>query len=194
MPPLPPAAARYVVGERNRRNSDWFFESWQGLYCDPEGEPLAFIVNAAGTPLDHYATYPPKLVEPMILAGTSERGVCGVCGAPWQRLVEVSGGTIGKSWHPHEADLWRGNRGVDQDASHGRKGKEPYRSKFLGWKPGCECGAPTVPATVLDPFWGSGCTGMVATGLGRQSVGCELNPQYFQDSHQRDGQAGLALL
>ena len=31
----------------------------------------------------HFATFPPALVEPCILAGTSERGVCGECGAPW---------------------------------------------------------------------------------------------------------------
>ena len=36
----------------------------------------------------HFATFPEKLVEPCILAGTSERGVCGVTGAQWQRVVE----------------------------------------------------------------------------------------------------------
>ena len=36
----------------------------------------------------HFATYPEKLVEPCILAGTSERGVCGVTGDPWERCVE----------------------------------------------------------------------------------------------------------
>jgi DNA modification methylase len=39
-------------------------------------------------PEAHFATWPEKLVEPMILAGTSERGVCPVCGAPWERIVE----------------------------------------------------------------------------------------------------------
>ena len=36
----------------------------------------------------HFATFPPNLVEPCIKAGTSERGVCGECGAPWTRQVE----------------------------------------------------------------------------------------------------------
>ena len=31
---------------------------------------------------------PAALVEPCIKAGTSERGVCGECGAPWVRVVE----------------------------------------------------------------------------------------------------------
>ena len=32
----------------------------------------------------HFATFPPALVEPCIKAGTSERGVCAECGAPWE--------------------------------------------------------------------------------------------------------------
>ena len=37
----------------------------------------------------HFATFPPALVEPCIKAGTSERGVCGDCGAPWGREVDT---------------------------------------------------------------------------------------------------------
>lgn len=36
----------------------------------------------------HFATWPPKLVEPMILAGTSEKGCCTVCGEPYRRVPE----------------------------------------------------------------------------------------------------------
>ena len=39
----------------------------------------------------HFATFPPKLVEPCILAGTSARGCCAACGAPWERVVERTG-------------------------------------------------------------------------------------------------------
>jgi hypothetical protein len=41
----------------------------------------------------HFATFPEKLVEPMVLAGTSERGQCPTCGSPWVREVETT--TIG---------------------------------------------------------------------------------------------------
>ena len=34
----------------------------------------------------HFATFPPKLVEPCIKAGTSEP--CGECGSPWKRQVD----------------------------------------------------------------------------------------------------------
>ena len=34
-----------------------------------------------------FATFPPDLVEQCLLPGTSERGVCATCGAPWVRRV-----------------------------------------------------------------------------------------------------------
>lgn len=34
---------------------------------------------------------------------------------------------------------------------------------------------------VLDPFFGSGTTGMVATNLGRNWVGIEINPDYIEN-------------
>jgi len=39
--------------------------------------------------------------------------------------------------------------------------------------------------TVLDPFSGSGTTGEVALKLGRNYVGCELNPDYAKLSERR---------
>lgn len=36
----------------------------------------------------HYAVFPEDLVKPCIQAGTSERGACPVCGAPWERVLE----------------------------------------------------------------------------------------------------------
>ena len=41
------------------------------------------------------------------------------------------------------------------------------------------------PVAVLDPFSGSGTTGMVATEMGRKYIGCELNPDYAEMSAKR---------
>lgn len=49
-------------------------ESWQGLLTDGDGEPLAFVVNTKGFKGAHFATFPPRLVLPMILAGCPEGG------------------------------------------------------------------------------------------------------------------------
>jgi transcriptional regulator with XRE-family HTH domain len=77
---------------RNRRNADWWFDSLRaildgatGLLADEDGDPLALPVNPAAYPGAHFATFAPRLVEPMLLASTSARGCCPKCGAPWVR-------------------------------------------------------------------------------------------------------------
>lgn len=44
---------------------------------------------------------------------------------------------------------------------------------------------------VLDPFFGSGTTGMVAQNLGRRWLGCELNPAYGPLQDERLAQQGF---
>ena len=46
---------------------------------------------------------------------------------------------------------------------------------------------------VLDPFFGSGTTGMVAQQLGRQWIACELNPAYLPIQAARTQAQGMAL-
>lgn len=54
--------------------------------------------------------------------------------------------------------------------------------------------AATAPGgVVLDPFMGSGTTGQVATDLGRQFIGCELNPEYVAMHDMRRTTVGLPL-
>lgn len=46
---------------------------------------------------------------------------------------------------------------------------------------------------VLDPFMGSGTTAQVATYLGRQFIGCELNPKYVELHELRRTTIGMAI-
>jgi len=46
---------------------------------------------------------------------------------------------------------------------------------------------------VLDPFMGSGTTAQVATDLGRQFIGCELNPQYVELHELRRTTIGMPI-
>jgi hypothetical protein len=162
---------------RNLRNSDPFFDSWQGLYSESEN-PLAFVINPQSRPELHFATFPDLLAETCIKAGTSEYGCCPKCGAPYQRIVEASGGVIGQSWHPHAYDEVTGQVGSKDDGS--------YKRVFKGWKAGCKCDAgDPVPCVVLDPFMGSGTVAVVARDLNRSSVGCELNPEYVKIIRKR---------
>ena len=47
---------------------------------------------------------------------------------------------------------------------------------------------------VLDPFFGSGTTGVVAQKLGRQYIGCELNKDYEQLQNDRLQQMAMELI
>ena len=63
----------------------------------------------------------------------------------------------------------------------------------VGWQPGCDCGGEPVPCTVLDPFAGSGTTGVVALNLGRNFIGIELNPDYCRMAERRIGSVAPLL-
>lgn len=43
--------------------------------------------------------------------------------------------------------------------------------------------------TIFDPFMGSGTTGVAAVQLGRNFIGCEINPDYFAIAERRIKQA-----
>jgi DNA modification methylase len=131
----------------------------------------------------HFATFPTEIPRRAIKAGTSEKGCCAACGAPWVRVVSVEyvkspvhgeGSTTGKP-----------------DCPHGMTGMPRLNKKTgtTGWEPGCTCGAGVVPCVVLDPFLGSGTTVAVARELGRHGVGCELNPEYAALARERIGKA-----
>lgn len=127
----------------------------------------------------HFATFPTKLVEPCIQAGTSEKGCCAACSAPWVRDVLVSYENPGNR-------TTNGPRSIENRAiTAGFEQRLEKHSSTLGWKPSCICGVDVMPCTVLDPFSGSGTTGIVALRLGREYIGIELNPEYVAMSERR---------
>lgn len=142
-------------------------------------------IATQSTPEAHFATFPEALVEPCIKAGTSERGCCPTCGAPWEREVETTrvpdpGRRAVRQRRPDEA--WNAGRG--QPPHTGYRGLRD--SVTTGWRPTCTCdtGDP-VPCVVLDPFGGSGTVAKVARDLGRSSVLIELNPEYVGIAKKR---------
>jgi hypothetical protein len=123
----------------------------------------------------HFATFPSKLIEPCILAGTSEHGVCSVCGSPYHRITEKTGytehGGLRKRADAPGAEVSK--------SSVFRTGLIPT-TQTIGWESSCSCNASIVPATVLDPFGGSGTVGQWCNQNNRNAILIELNPEYKQ--------------
>lgn len=163
-----------------------------------------WIIPAPNYGGNHFATFPERLVERCVTAGTSEYGVCPECGAPFERLVE-------KGEPDHAA---RAKCGADKSGEYRGQGKKDYekagaenpsdlKRKVLaglreeitvGWVPTCRCedeinsdlsNMEPAAATVFDPFFGAGTTGIVAARMGRDTVGIELKQDYVNQAHQR---------
>jgi len=136
-------------------------------------------IPTKGFPGAHFATFPPRLIEPCIKAGTSERGCCESCGAPWKRVVEKV----------RETDPTAGQNAM-RGAGHFREGAGPANRdgrvfervvsvETTGWQPTCKCPpSEPVPCRVLDMFGGAGTTPMVAARLGRVGYGIERKHEY----------------
>ena len=181
-----------AYGEPGTVRNNPSFREGTPLGYDPAGRNARNVwqIPTQGRPEAHFATFPDELPRRCILAGTSEHGVCADCGAPWARQVEKSGGATGKSWHDHSDDAKMGQRdAVDLRAASKENGG--YHTQTVGWQPTCECNAARVPATVLDPFIGSGTTCAVAQQIGRNSIGLDLNPVYLVIAAKR--LAGISL-
>jgi adenine-specific DNA methylase len=134
----------------------------------------------------HFATFPPKLIEPCILAG-SARQACEKCGAPWERDVERSVGMDRDRSEDEGLPSDMRGHGIRKlsGASHAAW-KSANPDKPLGFKPTCDCeNEGTARSTVLDPFGGAGTTGLVADRLGRNATLIELNPKYAEMARKR---------
>lgn len=64
-------------------------------------------------------------------------------------------------------------------------GKHVRAARTTGWRPQCACGSIVTRPVVLDPFSGSGTTGLVAVANRRKFIGIELNPEYAAISVRR---------
>ena len=131
----------------------------------------------------HFATFPVALVEPCILAGTSAHGVCAECGAPWERITKRN--SEYKEWAKTQRFYGEGGEGTAFRKQGTNSATVPISQTTIGWQTSCAHEAGPVPSVVLDPFCGSGTTGVVALRHGRSFVGIELNAEYIELARER---------
>lgn len=142
----------------------------------------------------HYAPFPPKLIEPTIMAGTSEHGVCSVCYAPWKRLLSKE-----RRYDHVTTDIGKQQAGPYASQVAGKDGHDVRHGVYsvtetVGWEATCEHSvSPVIPATVLDPFAGSGTTGLVAQRLSRKALLIDLNGDYVRQQLLRNASIPLGL-
>lgn len=161
----------------------------QSLQAEPTmGRNLRDVWTIATVPFKgaHFAVFPPKLVEPCIKAGTSERGCCPQCGASWTRITERETRNLSNAAKAGTEIEGKGHPTDQVREGHDiRNGPTPL-VRSLGWRQSCQCSAhESIPCTVLDPFTGSGTVGAVALPLSRSFIGIDLNPDYIALARRR---------
>lgn len=141
-------------------------------------------------PEAHFAVFPIELIEPCVLAGTSEHGCCSECGASWKRVVKRRGteqdSTLQqfKGMEIKHANPKRGGQRANANGTVPSYIPSSYDTK--GWEPTCDCDTTdTIPAVVFDPFGGAGTTAIAAIKHGRNAILTELSPDYVKIAEKR---------
>lgn len=155
---------------------------------NPAGRNLwnYWVIGPEPLTLPHFAVFPSELPRRCISLGTSAKGVCAACGAPWKRVVQVvgeqeyHGGSLVKS----AALMLEGRGAKSLETSILLDGRTSIK-QTLGWRSSCTHAVGAVPALVLDPFSGAGTTGLAALRLQRDYIGIELNADYVEMSRRR---------
>jgi DNA modification methylase len=163
---------------------------------DPAGRNIRSVWTMATQPYPgaHFATFPESLPERCIKAGTSEKGVCPACGAPWHRVTETTRSAapvVPMTEKAHARAEGNGEYRPNSEETGGVSGLVSVRT--LSWIPSCTHGREPIGGLVLDPFAGSGTTGMVAQSLSRRAVLIDLSLDYLDQLMARNADIPLGL-
>ena len=172
---------------RSTSSHEHIFQLTKGMHYYSDGEAVKTDTQANRRDVwrdispepyagEHFATFPPDLPRLCIQASTSEAGVCGSCGNQWARVVEHTNAT-GRVTAEYGANT--------TNKRYARADVNGSSNTTLGWKPTCDCNADKIPATVLDPFAGTGTTLLAAQRLGRSGGGVDLSEDYLNQAVKR---------
>ena len=162
----------FSIRESGHKNEDGEFDPSDE---NSRNKRSVWKVTVGADRIKHFATYPPKLIVPCILAGTSQGGCCADCGSPYERVLK-------RKRIPTRPGKDTKVSGKSPTEIGNRDPKRHIVSvKSIGWRKTCECETAGVgKCVVLDPFCGSGTTLMIAIEKGCEGIGIELNKDYIQ--------------
>ena len=136
----------------------------------------------------HFAVYPEELCETPIKAGCPSQ-VCSKCGKAREKVFETIGSinttrkerlkNCGKNtWNPTPYDKVK-------SYSSALEGSRNKRVIDKGYTNPCSCNAPFTSGIVLDPFFGSGTTGLVALKQNKKFIGIDIKQDYTDIAMKR---------
>lgn len=131
----------------------------------------------------HFASFPEKLIKPMILAGCPAQ-ICKKCGKARERITNKKYTTS-----PGQPPPFTKQQGKQFQSKIKGEMKYPvrYETEYqtIGWTK-CNCENPEYEAgVVLDPFIGIGTTAVIAKKLGRNFIGIEISNKYCKVANKR---------
>jgi hypothetical protein len=148
----------------------------------------ALDVSPRGYSGAHYAVWPPELVR-LLVDEMCPRKVCLTCGEPSRRITERSERyaaareAIGDFNQRSNGQGTSGSRSVLSKAAGANI--TSAENITVGWS---DCGHNTWrPGRILDPFVGSGTTLAVATGMGRDATGIDIDERNAWLARERVG-------
>lgn len=135
----------------------------------------------------HFAVYPEELCETPLKAGCPEF-VCVKCGDPREKIIETDNPS--KEYEDEMKEEAK-EKGYTEHSSarlytslHAKGKNWKGKSEFKGLTD-CGCNKEFIGGIVLDPFFGSGTTGIVALKQQKKFIGIELNNEYIEIANKR---------
>jgi site-specific DNA-methyltransferase (adenine-specific) len=143
-------------------------------------------INLKGLKESHFAIFPKELIDVPIKAGCPQK-ICTACGTPVTSSYKVidridtrPANSIKPESKTHTDD--DPNKSLHQsDLSKKRQMLKYGIDEVIK----CECNAPFKKGIVLDPFLGSGTSGVVASLNNCDFIGIELNKKYVKIARER---------
>jgi DNA modification methylase len=168
------------------------------------GRNIRTVWNVSTQPYSeaHFATFPEKLVEPMVKAGCPQF-VCKKCGKARERIQRVTGHQVTEAMKIAGCDKDGQYNGIEQKNYDFSKAQKPSQTKKRILESmsqikeyaftDCGCNAGFKPGIVLDPFCGSGTVLRVAERLQRKAIGIDLGYQELAEKRKKWNQVELII-